>query len=572
MRDPSLTTAFVGALLLMSGAIATPALAQCSDADGDGFFYESGCGTAQDCNDGAAGTYPGTTEVCDSYDNDCDGQIDNDPACDSTCDLPGKIGDDVPLATVTASQGLRTSVVWTGSEYGVAWADDDPSETYFEVYFVRLDASGNVIGQEVQVTSGADAWWPSLVWTGTHFGLAWSDRRLANAQVFFARLDASGNKLGDDVLVSYDPEESSYQSLVWTGAEYGLAWEDYRHGPAEIYFARLDASGNKLGSEVRITDVPDDSYEPSIVWTGAEYGVAWTNYSTAGNIYCARLDASGGKIGGDVLVTDPSSAAYGSSLVWTGSGYGVAWADWRNRRCRDLLRRAQQRRERGSARRSGSRTPPVHPDEPSMAWTGSEYGVIWRDRRDGSVRDVYFARISSSGQKIGGDEQFATEIHGRIPCLLSPGPGRSTEWCGRVDHPTAMSTFARLGCDCVDVDVDGDGASPTCASDCDDTDNTIYPAAPQLCDGINNDCDDPTWPAVPADEIDDDSDTFAECEGDCDDLSSSRVSRRAAALRRAINNDCSDPGWPAVPVDEVDDDGDTFAECEGDCDDLSSAV
>ena len=73
MRQPLSTIALFGAFLLLSGFLSTPVLAQCSDADGDGFYYESGCGTAQDCNDGAAGTYPGATEVCDGYDNDCDG-------------------------------------------------------------------------------------------------------------------------------------------------------------------------------------------------------------------------------------------------------------------------------------------------------------------------------------------------------------------------------------------------------------------------------------------------------------------------------------------------------------------
>ena len=199
MRDPSLTTAFVGALLLMSGAIATPALAQCSDADGDGFFYESGCGTAQDCNDGAAGTYPGATEVCDSYDNDCDGMIDNDPGCDSTCELPGKIGSELMLSNDIYG-GADSSVVWTGTEYGVVFTPGD------EAYFARLDASGNIIGQIVQVTNGANPGWPTLVWTGTEFGLAWTDSYEVTPTRSTSRdWTPRVTRIGGDVLVSYDP-------------------------------------------------------------------------------------------------------------------------------------------------------------------------------------------------------------------------------------------------------------------------------------------------------------------------------------------------------------------------------
>ena len=49
---------------------------QCADADGDGYYAESGCGTAVDCNDNDATIYPGALEACDGADNDCDGSVD----------------------------------------------------------------------------------------------------------------------------------------------------------------------------------------------------------------------------------------------------------------------------------------------------------------------------------------------------------------------------------------------------------------------------------------------------------------------------------------------------------------
>jgi hypothetical protein len=67
-----------------------------------------------------------------------------------------------------------------------------------------------------------------------------------------------------------------------------------------------------------------------------------------------------------------------------------------------------------------------------------------------------------------------------------------------------------------EIDDDSDTYSE-CQGDCDDADADIYPGASQICDGKNNDCDDVNWPTVPSNEIDDDSDTFAECAGDCDD-------------------------------------------------------
>jgi len=53
----------------------------CVDADSDGVSI---CGLDElietyednDCDDTQILTYPGNTEVCDNYDNDCDGVID----------------------------------------------------------------------------------------------------------------------------------------------------------------------------------------------------------------------------------------------------------------------------------------------------------------------------------------------------------------------------------------------------------------------------------------------------------------------------------------------------------------
>src|SRR5262249_11895704 len=154
----------------------------------------------------------------------------------------------------------------------------------------------------------------------------------------------------------------------------------------------LDAGGEKLGDDMQVTNAPGTSSRPALAWTGAEYGTVWLDSRDGNNeIYFVRLDMTGTKLESDMRVTnDPASSTL-----------------------------------------------------PRLAWTGSKYGVVFVDLRDGN-NEIYFSTLS---------------------CC-----------------PNSM------------IDADSDGISA--CLDCDDNQPTVYPGAPQLCDGLNNDCRDANWPAL----------------------------------------------------------------------------
>ena len=112
------------------------------------------------------------------------------------------------------------------------------------------------------------------------------------------------------------------------------------------------------------------------------------------------------------------------------------------------------------------------------------------------------------------------------------------------------------------ADADGDGHS-TCDGDCDDADASVYPSAPEQCNGEDDDCDG----VVPDEETDGDGDGVAPCDGDCDDADPA-THPGAPELCDGLDNNCS--GSPAQ--DESDADADGQMPCAGDCDDADPAV
>ena len=116
-----------------------------------------------------------------------------------------------------------------------------------------------------------------------------------------------------------------------------------------------------------------------------------------------------------------------------------------------------------------------------------------------------------------------------------------------------------------DFDADGDGFSPN-AGDCDDHNHTVYPGAPEVCDGIDNDCNVLTAIDVGTLCYDDDADGYceqppcvntAETLPDCNDALYS-VSPGAPEILDGIDNDCD--GIIDEGTASYDDDGDGYCE------------
>ena len=131
------------------------------------------------------------------------------------------------------------------------------------------------------------------------------------------------------------------------------------------------------------------------------------------------------------------------------------------------------------------------------------------------------------------------------------------------NEATAMSIYSVVTL--LDYDGDGDGYSPN-GGDCNDSNASIYPGAPELCDGLDNDCNEITAIDHGSECYDDDGDGYCEVppcmnatsvERDCND-SAIAINPAASEVVNALDDNCDGRIDEGTVV--YDDDGDGYCE------------
>ncbi|PIN86401.1 hypothetical protein COV19_04945 [Candidatus Woesearchaeota archaeon CG10_big_fil_rev_8_21_14_0_10_44_13] len=400
-------------------------------------------------------------EVCyDGMDNDCDGLAD----CDD------------PKCTGVGRKNLAIAPDWTSvysmwnadlREYAVLWFTGASSAK--SLHFGRADASGSLLSDVVIDTGTISDPGSAIAWTGSEYGVVWP-KTTTGSRIFFIRMDGSGNKLMDSVELITPLHNGAYNpSIAWSGSQYGVAWKEDRVNSwaYDIYFTKITDVTWNAGTIIRESFSQRANSGPSFVWTGSEYGISWSESQTSAQpytykIYFSRLDNDGTKLTETKISDNDQTYKAGPSLAWSGSGYGLAWVDKRDL-TKDIIFSSMSPSGIKLKEMKVTNLDTINgAQNPSIAWNGlnSEYGIVWLDRRYVSTGgyETFFARVDSTGTYVKGEKRItANPGDAGSPSIASNGPSYGLFWYDNFDSSAGAYFEGMIG--------------------------------PEICDGIDNNCD-----------------------------------------------------------------------------------
>jgi hypothetical protein len=360
--------------------------------------------------------------VCAAADDQCVPDITFDGTCYCVAWQDWRSGDlgDIygarvtPAGTVLDPSGIAVSrarydqdqpgVAAIGSGMLVVWQDDRDGSTY-DIYGARVTQAGTVLDTSGVAVCGTtnEQWFPAMDFDGSNFLVVWEDGRGSGYDIHGSRvtptgiiLDPEGISIAATATMQHDPE------VGFDGTNYLVVWEDSRSGaPFDLYGTRVGRDGVVLDtSSFVISGAANGQWEPSIAFDGTNYLVVWSDLRRGPfDVYGARVTRSG-------TVLDPTgfivSAAAGDQwypdVVFDGTNYLVVWADKRSGSTWDVYG-ARVSPDGVVLDPAGFAISAAARDQrfPVLAFDGTNSLVVWADSRGGASTGIWAARVSAGG-------------------------------------------------------------------------------------------------------------------------------------------------------------------------------
>lgn len=209
----------------------------------------------------------------------------------------------------------------------VVWSDDRDGR--FRVSYKRSDDGGATWGADTLLSSASGpVEHPTIAVSGLTVHVAWHEMRDGLPRVRYRRSLDRGRSFGDDTPLALVTSASAHASIAADGRNAHAVWVDSRGGHGEVYTRHSSDDGASWGPETRLSDLPSDSYVPTIAVSGDHLYAAWVDTGDGNEEEYVRASHNGGATWGPITrVTRNPANSWAPSLAAEGETVHLVWFD-----------------------------------------------------------------------------------------------------------------------------------------------------------------------------------------------------------------------------------------------------
>ena len=171
---------------------------------------------------------------------------------------------------------------------------------------------------------------PAVDFDGTNFVVLWNDNTVGLNRILAARVTPGGTVLDAGNHVGETGVDELYPDIVYNGSNYFAVWCHYSD-PYGVSGRFVSTQAQPNGSAIPIATT--ETYKnvmPRVAYSGHNYFVTWSDFPPSiynYNIYGQLIDDNGSLVGGRVTIADEPAPENQPTIVFDGARFLVAWND-----------------------------------------------------------------------------------------------------------------------------------------------------------------------------------------------------------------------------------------------------